>query len=244
MAELLIIIPTLCESDNARFIDENCDWSCAKHWAQWWMRCDHLKMLSKSFSMMEDSIWERCPSSTNAVERTNRDCKSDTPQRLKLAMIKVYKVDKVACLKHMAAEDGIVLSHRSKNEEARRMTAKKKQEYRKRSLPDKESEYGPPDRTDNFVAGRKRKSNDAHSSTSHEMNVDNSVVQYYPNTHPEILGKKARMKFNDGEGEDQWYEGVVSSYNVITGKYSVYFPCDGATEETSYADGDFELMDC
>ena len=159
-------------------------------------------------------------------------------------MIKVYKVDKVACLKHVAAEDGIVLSYRSKNEEARRMTAKKKQEYRKRSFPDKESEYGPPDHTDNFVAGRKRKSNDAHSSTSHEMNVDNSVVQYYPNTHPEILGEKARMKFNDGEGEDQWYEGVVSSYNVITGKYGVYFPCDGTTEETSYADGDFELMDC
>ena len=82
-------------------------------------------MLSKSFSMMEDSIWERCPSTTNAVERRNRDCKSDTPQCLKLAMIKVYKVDKVTCLKHMAAEDGIVLSYRSKSEEARRMTAKK-----------------------------------------------------------------------------------------------------------------------
>ena len=38
-----------------------------------------------------------------------------TPQCLKLAMIKVYKVDKVACLKHMAAEDGIVLSYISKN---------------------------------------------------------------------------------------------------------------------------------
>ena len=51
-------------------------WSCAKHWAQWWTRCDHLKMLSKPFSMMEDSIWERCPSSTNTFERRNRDCKS------------------------------------------------------------------------------------------------------------------------------------------------------------------------
>ena len=57
------------------------------------------------------------------------------------------------------------------------MTAKKKQEYRKRLFPAKESEYGPSDHTDNFVAGRKRKSNDAHSSTSYEMNVDNSVVQ-------------------------------------------------------------------
>ena len=51
------------------------------------------------------------------------------------------------------------------------------------------------------------------------------------------------MKFDDGQGEDKWYyEGVVSSYNVITGKYGVYFPCDGTTEETSYDDGDFELM--
>ena len=132
-------------------------------------------MLSKSFSVMENSIWERCPSSTNAVERRNRDCKSDTPQCLKLAMI---KVDKVTCLKHMAAEDGIILSYRSKSEEVRRLAAKKKQEYKKRSFPDKELEYGPPDRTDNFVAGRKRKSNDAHSSKSLEMNVDNSVVQY------------------------------------------------------------------
>ena len=31
---------------------------------------------------------------------------------------------------------------------------------------------------------------------------------------------------------------------IITGKYGVYFPCDGTTEETSYYDdGDFELME-
>ena len=78
MAELLKIIPTLCKGDDAKFIDEKCDWSCAKYWAQWWTRCDHLKMVCKSFSTMEESVWERCPSSTNAVERRNRDCKSDT----------------------------------------------------------------------------------------------------------------------------------------------------------------------
>ena len=31
-----------------------------------------------------------------------------------------------------------------------------------------------------------------------------------------IVGKRARMNFDDGQGEDKWYEGVVSSYNVIT----------------------------
>ena len=56
----------------------------------------------------------------------------------------------------MAAKDGIILSYRSKSEKARRMTAKKRQEYRRRSFPDKESEYGPPDRTDNFVAGEEK----------------------------------------------------------------------------------------
>ena len=79
-------------------------------------------MLSKSFSNMDDDIWEQCPSSTNAVERRNRDCKSDTPQCLKLAMIKVYKVDNVACLRHIAVKEGIVLSCRSRSEESRRAT--------------------------------------------------------------------------------------------------------------------------
>ena len=121
----------------------------------------------------------------------------DTPQCLKLAMMKVYKVDKVACLKHIAAEDGIILSYRSRSEEARKMTVLKKREYRNKLIPDKESEYGSLDRVDNFVAGgaaagnsRKRKSNGVHSSNSSKaINVDNSVVKYFPNNHPEIVGK-------------------------------------------------------
>ena len=70
------------------------------------------------------------------MERRNKDCKSDTPQCLKLAMI-VYEVDKVTCLKHIAAEKGVVLSYRSRTEEAWRMTAAKKQKQRMKSLPDK-----------------------------------------------------------------------------------------------------------
>ena len=121
--QLLDILPTVCSVSEAAFVDRSCDWSSAKHWAQWWARCDHLKMLSKSFSIMEDDIWTRCPSTTNAVERRNKDCKSDVPQSLKLAMMKVYKVDKVACLKHISAEEGAGLSYRSRTEEARRISA-------------------------------------------------------------------------------------------------------------------------
>jgi len=39
---------------------------------------------------MEDKIWKQCPTTTNAVGRRNKDGKSDVPQSLKLAIIKVY----------------------------------------------------------------------------------------------------------------------------------------------------------
>ena len=39
--------PTICNPDDAKFIDENCDWTSAKYWAQWWTRSTHLKMLSR-----------------------------------------------------------------------------------------------------------------------------------------------------------------------------------------------------
>ena len=61
------------------------------------------------------------------VERRNKDCKSDVQQSLNLAMIKVYRVDKVACLKHIAAEEDMGLSYRLRTEGARRMSAGKRQ---------------------------------------------------------------------------------------------------------------------
>ena len=51
------------------------------------------------------------------------------------------------------------------------------------------------------------------------------------------------MKFVDEKEQEQWYEGIISSYNVITGKYSVYFLYDRVTEEASYNDEDMEIID-
>ena len=90
-------------------IHKKCDWSIAKHWAQWWARCEHLKMLTEVFTSMDITIWRKCPTTANAVERKNKDCKCDNPGNLKLAMMKVYKLDKVASLKHIAAEQNISL---------------------------------------------------------------------------------------------------------------------------------------
>ena len=119
----LIKLPSLCCKNDADFIDHECDWSMAKNWAQWWSKCSHLRMLSTTFMAMDKDVWSHCPSTTNPVERKNRDRKSDSPNCLKAAMIKVYKVDKVACLKHIAAEEGTTLSYRCKTEEARRQAA-------------------------------------------------------------------------------------------------------------------------
>ena len=110
---------------------------------------------------------------------------------------------------HHSAEKGVVLSYRSRTEEARRMTAAKKQKQRMKSLPDKTSQYGPPDRADNFLTSattsRKRG-----TELSHSICIDKSVVECIPNSHPEILGKCARMRFDNEEGQEEWYEGVYT----------------------------------
>ena len=38
VAKLLEILPSICTSEEAKYIDDHCDWSHAKHWAQWWTR--------------------------------------------------------------------------------------------------------------------------------------------------------------------------------------------------------------
>jgi len=58
--------------EDADYVDNNCDWSVAKHWAEWWAKASHLKRLCKAFSMMEQEVWSKCPATTNAVEQKNR----------------------------------------------------------------------------------------------------------------------------------------------------------------------------
>ena len=67
----------ICSKEEVRAADSLKDWSGAKNWAQWWTRSTHLKMLSIAFTELDNDTWKRCPTSTNAVERRNRDCKSD-----------------------------------------------------------------------------------------------------------------------------------------------------------------------
>ena len=100
----------------------------------------------------------------------------------------------------------MTLSYRSRTEEARRLTAMNKQKQRLKSVADPTSQYGPPDHSANF--SRKRYASDLPSSSNapkHQaVSVDNDIIQFIPNNHPEILGKCARMKFENKEGEEEW----------------------------------------
>ena len=96
---------------DAAFIDQKTNWKSAEKWAEWWTRPQHLKMLHKSYSEMPDSVWDHCPSDTNAVERKNLDSKDTLPQPLQTAVINLYKYDKASCAKHMAAEHNTSVSY-------------------------------------------------------------------------------------------------------------------------------------
>ena len=147
-------------SDEAAFVDESCNWSKAKNWAEWWLRPKHLQMLHKDFSTMDPSMWSRLPSTTNAVECLNTECKSKLPVTLQHALFDVYsyRLDKSACAKHFAALKECSISYRDKTESAKRASAAKRQQQCLVSsiLTDPMATHGPSDRACHFNTATKR----------------------------------------------------------------------------------------
>lgn len=197
------------------------DWSSAKSWAQWWTRAAHLQMLSKAFTEMDVDAWTECPMTTNAE---NRDCKSDCAS-LKQAML---KVDKLHCLKHIAAEKGSSITYRSQSEEARATEAKKRQKRHYSNVPsDKAAEFGPSDKVTNFNVSssqkRKSDSNDSEQPTKKmAIDVNNEIVEYTPDSHPELIGKMVCMKFEITESKELFLPMMELLKNMA---YN-YFPSD------------------
>ena len=85
-------------------------------------------MLHKDFSTMDSSAWSRSPSTTNAVEHLNAECKSKFPVTLQHAVSDVYRLDKFICAKHLAALNECSVSYREKTESAKRASAAKRQQ--------------------------------------------------------------------------------------------------------------------
>ena len=81
------------------------------------------------------------------------------------------------------------------------------------------AQFGPPDCVTNFL-----------SSSTHSKSVlgkrkcsKSEEVIFIPNTHSDALGRKVKMKFETSSGEE-WFDGIITSYDGLKGKYGVYSP--------------------
>ncbi len=79
---------------------------------------------------MTHALWEWCPADTNALERKNQERESRVRQTLQVAVVRLYKLDKSVCTKHMAAEDRISVTYRDMRIEARQSAAAKGKKQR------------------------------------------------------------------------------------------------------------------
>ena len=111
-------------------------------------------------------------------------------------------------------------------------------------LNDQRAEFGPPDK-------RTHPSDYTLESTATKpmkpkaVEVDDCVVKTLINQHPETMGKRVRVKYDIADnGDTEWFEGIITTYNCMTGKYGVFFPCDGKTEDgITLSDEDVQFID-
>ena len=110
---------------------ETTHWKRLRHWAEWWCRKNHLQMFTKSFSVIDDSVWEGGPRTTNPVESLNRQSIHEKGSSLHSLLENIYTEDRVHAAKIATVKVNVTSSYSGTPEAG---TAKKK---RKRSSPDK-----------------------------------------------------------------------------------------------------------
>ena len=174
---------------------------------------------------MQSGTWDKCPSTTNAVERRNQDCSVTKPLHPKMAMMEAYRLDKVTCYKYIiAATEGTTISYQSKTDEARKANAAARRNQRKRkNLDDKMNEFGPPDKRYHLSGITSRK------VTPRQLLLKLMIILLiFILTNIQI---KVKVKYST--------EAVIASFNCMTAKYAVYFPSDRKTEEFSLDEDGF-----
>ena len=72
--------------------------------------------------------------------------------------------------------------------------------------------------------------------------MDNTTITFIPNSHPEVMGKKVKVKFMVNDREE-WFIGVISSYNGLKGEYGIFSPCDNNTISMKLDDEDLEFLE-
>ena len=74
--------------------------------------------------------------------------------------------------------------------------------------------------------------------------VEDKTFTFIPNPHPEVMGKRVKVKFMvNNSKKEEWFVGVISSYNGLKGEYGIYFPCDKKTVNMTLDDEDLELLE-
>ena len=137
---------------------------------------------------------------------------------------------------YIAANERISISYRSKTDEARCSSATSRRLQRKRKvLQYKANEFGPPDKRCYFEPSK----NTEETTT---IVIDDSTVSIHSNLHPEVIGKRVKVKYEE-DGGCQSFQGVIISYNCMTGKYAVFFPSDKTSEEFSIDEDGFMVID-
>ena len=224
-------------NDDAKFIDSSTNWASATKWVEWWMWPQHLKLLHKDYTEMDESIWKRCPSDTNGVERKNLDSKESLPQQLQVAMTNLYKYDKAAFAKNIADKQGVSVTYCDQSQEARKSEATKRNMRRqKTSASDLTSQYRPPDRQCHFENGEKKrrastsKSGNAKrpkvvtvvpETSDEDSDMDDFAQSSFHQPNPKYLGRKLQMRFKiKDKGKYEWFNGQILNFDPKTGKYS------------------------
>ena len=144
VSDIRALVPGL-QSHHVDVVDSGPnDWKSANHWVSWWTRLNHLRMLCKPFTTMNQDHFEQCPRTTNAVERHNRECKEPQAVDLQRAFIHVYRIDKAVTLRHIAASKNTLTIFPSNTSLGR------VKQWKKTYPLDKKATQGPPDKNSNF----------------------------------------------------------------------------------------------
>ena len=113
---------------------------------------------------------------------------------------------------------------------------------------DRMAQHGPPDHCSIFLPNVdnscKRKTSQGGVVKKCLLSVGSTTVTFIPNPQPEMMGRKVKVKFMvEDLKREEWFLGVISTYNGLNRKYGIYFPSDQQTVEMALDDEDLKLID-
>jgi hypothetical protein len=109
----------------------------------------------------------------------NQSGKESLPQQLQIAIANLYKYDKAACAKNIAARQGVSVTYCDQSQEARKSEAAKRNTRRQKTAgSDLTSQNGPPDRQCHFKnGGKKRKSSTSKSGNTKRPKIVTAIPE-------------------------------------------------------------------